>query len=463
MKKEFGKKLRHSISKIKTGGEVIVLDNGAIIGAEAEAMLQALHSRSTGGLKSHLKILNKTGADKFMNNFYVGYGHKSIGDCGSATIFIEGVSMLTAKAIQDWPLYSGQESSTRYIDFAKQRFVSSFDFSKANKKDKQVAKQVLENWRKFYIKAQDDLQDDLRRRFPKRKGEKEEIYQKAIKARSFDILRSFLPAGSTTNLAWHTNLRQAADKMMLLRHYPLSEVREVAKSLEEVLNKHFPNSFGQEIFPTTEKYNEFWMKKKYYYFDREIKKKRNEFKISFSKLDKKGVQKNRELFLKRPLKTELPKFLADLGVIDLEFSLDFGSFRDLQRHRAISQRMPLLTMNLGFEEWYLSELPEKLRMEAKRLLREQKKTISSLKLSKEDKQYLIPMGYKVSNKISANLPALIYMVELRGTRFVHPTLRKRALQIAEELQKKLDIPIHLDEEPNRFDVGRGEQDIVLKK
>ncbi len=457
-------KLKHTVERIKTGGEIIVLDTGAVIGAEAEAMLQALHSRSTGGLKSHLKILAKTGPEKFMSSFYVGYGHKSIGDCGSATIFIEGVSMLAAKAIQDWPLYSGQESSTRYIDFAKQKFVNDFDFvSGVSKKRKQIAENILEDWRQFYIGAQEELQDDLRQRFPKQKNEKETVYEKAIKARAFDILRSFLPAGATTNLAWHTNLRQAADKLMLLRHHPLKEVREIAKALEKALDRHFPNSFGQEIFATTENYNEYWMRKKYYYFNREIKKKRDEFNIGFSKIDKKELQKNRALFTKRPIKTELPKFLADLGVIDLEFTLDFGSFRDLQRHRALSQRMPLLTMNLGFENWYLSELPKNLRKNAEKLLREQKKKINSLQLGKEEKQYLIPMGYKVSNKISANLPALIYMIELRGTRFVHPTLRRRAIQIAENVERKLKIPIHLDSEPNRFDVGRGEQDIVMKK
>jgi len=99
-----------------------VLDTGAVIGPEAEAMLQALHSRSVGGLQSHLKILSEKGPDNFMKNFYVGYGHKSIGDCGTASIFIEGVSMLASKAVQDWPLYSGQESSTRYVDFQTQPF-----------------------------------------------------------------------------------------------------------------------------------------------------------------------------------------------------------------------------------------------------------------------------------------------------------------------------------------------------
>ena len=96
--------LQHTCVKLSRG-EVIVLDTGAVIDAEATAMLQALHSRSTGGLRSHLKVLEKKGADNFMQSFYVGYGHKSIGDCGTTTVFIESVSMLAAKAIQDNPLY----------------------------------------------------------------------------------------------------------------------------------------------------------------------------------------------------------------------------------------------------------------------------------------------------------------------------------------------------------------------
>ncbi len=95
------KNLNHSVEKIKSGGQVIVIDRGSVIDSEAEAMLQALHSRSIGGLMHHMKVLEERGADNFMKNFYVGYGHKSIGDLGSTTIFVEGISMLAAKAIQD--------------------------------------------------------------------------------------------------------------------------------------------------------------------------------------------------------------------------------------------------------------------------------------------------------------------------------------------------------------------------
>src|SRR5262245_27953558 len=87
---------------------------------EDVAMLQALYSRSAESVDVHLEKVKETGSGRFMESYYVGYTHKSIADCGSTTVFIEGVSMLAAKAIQDWPLYSGQETSTRFIDFSKQ-------------------------------------------------------------------------------------------------------------------------------------------------------------------------------------------------------------------------------------------------------------------------------------------------------------------------------------------------------
>ena len=75
------------------------------------------------------------------------------------------------------------------------------------------------------------------------------------------------------------------------------------------------------------------------------------------------------------------------------------------------------------------------------------------------------MGYELPNRLTGDLPALVYLVELRATRFVHPTLCKRAIQIANILTDKFGeygLVLHLDPEPNRFDVKRGEHDIVKK-
>jgi thymidylate synthase ThyX len=442
--------LVHTSVDLPRGGEVIVLDTGAVITAEAEAMLQALHSRSVGGLRSHLEILSKKGPDRFMQSFYVGYGHKSIGDCGTTTVFIEGVSMLAAKAIQDSALYCGQEASTRYIDFSTQRFVDPTVTK--------VGNDLLEKQRKFYLAAQDPTRTKLMELHPQGPKERDTLYQKAIKARGFDITRSLLPAGVSTNLAWHTSLRQAADRMLFLRHHPLTEVREIAASLEEALNKHHLNSFGHKKYEESEAYQDL-IAALYLYHDplspvRPV--------VDLSKIDRKELDLYRALFDARPKKTELPKYLAQIGTVDARFQIDFGSFRDIQRHRAIVQRMPLLTAELGFNQWYTDNMPEEVGATLQAHLGEVVRQVEIFGLSPEEAQYFLPMGYNTSNRFTGDLPATVYMVELRDSRFVHPTLQAIAHKIGITLSEELGIPLHVDSTPNRFDVRRGEQDIVLR-
>lgn len=442
--------LDHTSVKLPSGGEVIVLNDGAVINAEARAMLQALHSRSTGGLRNHLEILAQRGADKFMESFYVGYGHKSIGDCGTTTAFIEGVSMLAAKAIQDSPLYSGQEASTRYIDFSKQAFIDPTKTEDGRK--------LLEMQRKRYLDAQEPTRALLRVSNPRVDGEDEKVYEKAIAARAFDITRSLLPAGAATNLAYHTNLRQAADRSLWLRHHPLAEVREIGEGLEEALKKHHPHSFGHKRYPATEGYQEA-IAADYLFHD--LKSPSEPF-VDIQGIDLGELEKFRELIEKRPAKTELPKYLGQIGNLTARYTLDFGSFRDIQRHRAINQRMPLLTTDLGFNKWYTDNLPPEINRVLSQHLQVVGDGIRDLGVSRGVAQYFIPMGYNTSNRFTGDLPATVYMVELRDTRFVHPTLQKTAHSIASQITDKLGIPLHLDSEPGRFDIGRGKHDITLK-
>ena len=433
-------------------GEVIVLDTGATIDAEAEAMLQALHSRSVGGLREHLASLAERGAENFMAQFYVGYGHASIGDCGGTVIFIEGVSMLAAKAIQDWRLYSGQEASTRYIDFAHQAFLNPLKSPEGET--------ILENWRHFYTHALPLVIEDLKERFPLVEGESASVYEKAIKARAFDTLRGFLPAGSTTNLAWSSNLRQVADALKYLRHHPLPEVRQIAQALGEALAQAHPNSFAHKHYEATEAYNQEWMSTHYYYHDPECQ----EFTLTYQGLDLSLLSAHREAMQTRPPQTELPRQIAECGTLGFSFPLDFGSFRDLQRHRAIIQRMPLLTPDLGFNSWYLDELPPTLQDQAETLLESQEDLIATLHPEPAVRQYYLAMGYNTANRLSGDLAALTYVVELRATRFVHPTLRHVAQEMAGKLMDLFGehgLVIHLDKEADRFDVKRGEHDLHL--
>lgn len=420
-------------------------------GPQDTAMMQALYSRSALSVEEHVKKVRESGSGKFMERFYVGYGHASIADCGSTTIFLEGVSMLAAKAVEDWPLFSGQETSSRYINYSKQPIIDPVKTKES--------KAILAKWMKFYIGSQPAMEKHLMAKYPKKSDEDAEVYGRAIKARMFDSLRGFLPAGITTQHSWHTNLRQAHDKLVLLRHHPLGEIREEAEKMLKALREKYPQSFSHPTVETQENYWKFLADRHNYYDE---KKYAGDF-AGRTNIKKDELQKYSAVFKKRPEKTGLPHFLAELGNISFEFLLDFGSFRDVQRHRNGVCRMPLVSGKYGFNQWYLDQLPADLRKEAEKLIKEQVAAIKKLKANKEDLQYYFAMGFNVPCKVSYGLPAAAYVIELRSGRAVHPTLRKVAHKMADKLVKMLPaVKLHIDRSADDWDVRRGMQTITEK-
>lgn len=427
--------------------QIIVVDD---VPPEANAMLQALYSRSPRSVTEHLVQVREKGAEKFMANYYVGYGHKSIGDCGTTSIFIENVSMLVAKAVQDWPLYNGQEASTRYLDMASQEVLNPLGTD--------VGRDIQDMWMAFYRRAIDELVPALKLRFPIEEGQKETLYDKAIKARAFDIARGFLPAGVTTYVAWHTNLRQAHDHLKEMRNHPLPEVREVAKMIHDALKSKYSSSFLHKEYESDEKYVEESMAELAYFDDPSIKQ------FSYRvRLDLDGLKKHDRLLANRPAKSELNNRFREYGDIVFEFPLDFGSYRDLQRQRSAVQEMPLLTTSHGFHPWYLEQLTPGLRKDAEELIAEQKRRIDALDTPDTVKQYYIAMGHIVTVRMSCSLPSAVYIAELRSSDTVHPTLRIEAQRMGDAILDSVPgIAMHHDKSPGTWNIKRGAQDIVKK-
>lgn len=418
---------------------------------EDTAMLQALYSRSPRSVTEHVDKVQATGSGKFMETYYIGYNHKSIGDCGTTTLFLEGVSELAAKAIQDWPLYSGQQTSTRYIDFTTQPMLDPLAG------DESLA--ILNDWKQFYSDSLQPMAEALAARHPRGTEEPQRIWEKAIRARSFDVLRAFLPAAVTTQLSWHSNLRQAWDKLSLLQHHPLQELRALAQVALDRLAGRYPHSFAYKRYPEQDAYQARFMEQHTYYGPRS-----NPVPDFSTSIDLLELQQYRDLLVSRPRKTELPHFLEELGQVRFAFTLDFGSFRDLQRHRHGVCRMPLLTARLGFEPWYLEQLPDSLRTRAEALIARQTKRIQALQAPEEVLQYYHAMGFRVDCRLSYGLPAAVYVVELRSGITVHPTLRRVAHWMHHALEEAFPLlRLHSDLTTDVFSASRGTQDIVERE
>jgi thymidylate synthase ThyX len=421
---------------------------------ETSAMLQALYSRSAQSVVQHAEKVREKGPANFMSSYYVGYGHASIGDCGVTTLYVEDVSLLACKAIQDNALYSGQETSTRYIDFAQQRIHDPLGT--------EASQTILHGWVGFYVEHRQAVIDHLKAQFPAAPGVNPKTWDKAITARAFDILRAFLPAGVTSQVAWTTNLRQAHEQLLRLAAHPARETQQIAARCLELLKERYPNSFGHKVGDDERAYYRAVYAQEAYAPPPEPALAPGDFVLE-STVDNARLEAEALGIIEgRPRKAGLPKSLTRFGQYHCRFLLDFGSFRDLQRHRGGFCQMPLMTPELGFHDWYLEQLPPGLRAQAEAFIAEQLARIAAIDgLSAEDRQYFLPLGMNVVCDLTYDLPQMVYVAELRSGRTVHPTLRWAAQQMAVRLKDlHPQLALYADFSPDEFQLKRGTQDIV---
>lgn len=447
------------------------------------AMLQALYSRSPASVVSHLEKLKKSGSGKFMDQYYVGYGHASIGDCGATTVFIEQVSMLVAKAVQDNPLYNGQEASTRYLDFSKQTVVDPYS--------NPASAAIQARWMEIYNRTLPLLAEGLAKRYPFDPAEykSEKVWHNALLARAFDISRALLPIGTTTLLSWSTSLRAARDNLRRLKHHPLPEVRETAQKIFAGMMEKYPHSYNAADMDVTDSprdaYAEEFARRNAFVSVGDIMKQfaptEDEMKslaagdivARNNTVDLKALRQiEAETLAARPQYAALPWRLEAYGRYNFLFLLDFGSFRDLQRHRNGVCQIPLIEGGFGLNPWYLAQCAEHLSLaDAAQLTEDIAAQFEAIKnlpnhgvaVTPTLNQYLFPMGTQVLVHASYSVPETVYIGELRSNKTVHPSLRPIAQKMLEALDR--DIPemvIYGDRELDSWSAKRGEQTIADK-
>ncbi len=451
---------------------------------EDAAMLQALYSRSPASVLTHLEKLRQVGSGTFMEQYYVGYGHASIGDCGATTLFLEGVSMLAAKAVQDSPLYNGQEASTRYLDFARQSVLDPYAHP--------ASAAIQDGLKALYSNIRPRLEAALEARHPfdPTAHKSERIWRNALAARSFDIARSLLPMGTTTLLSWTTSLRHARDSVRRLATHPLPEVRDLAKAILIKLRERYPHSFkpddatpspddarctyARDVLqphhvPSAEDLAARWEVTE----DENQRLRTGEVLVRRAALDLPGLRRHEVPALtKRPRGAALPWALGAYGCYSFLFLLDFGSFRDLQRHRNGVCPQPIFDTSFGFHPWYLAQIEDLLGPEAatsvRRALDRLFANLEALprqggELSPALTQYLLPMGMRGLVHVAYTVPQTVYVGELRSGATVHPTLRPVAQRMLSVLAEDVPgIALYGDFSPDAWSPRRGEQTITAQ-
>lgn len=461
--------------------QVILLDSlpqAPHLDAQDRAMLMALYSRSGASVLTHLEKVDETGSAKFMAQYYTGYGHDSIGDCGTIALFFEGVSMLAAKALQDTPLYNGQESSTRYIDFSKQ-VLRTHDGTTGES----AWTAIQEGWREVYTLVNGKMRERLAAEYPfVMEGDADEAmykrakaaHDRAINARAFDVARGFLPAGATTQVAWGGTITHIRDRLNTLGHHPLQEVRELAETAWAVCRAKYPESFPELNVETaderTKALHEYLQRASEFTYVAVEPEGFPQFDVDFIMDRETAAQELGDLLTNRPKFSKLPYFTDMYGTMYTTALLDFASFRDIQRHRHGVCRMPLLTGDFGMHSWYFDQLGDELAHTVQAEIGQVFANIMTAvaeaqqndeSFGYEQVQYYIPMAALVPVHLAYGLREAIYVSELRSGATVHPTLRILATKMGDALLAEFpELQLHLDRSPDALSFKRGQQTIL---
>jgi thymidylate synthase ThyX len=315
----------------------------------------------------------------------------------------------------------------------------------------------------------------MEKRFPKEYQISKAAYKSALRAKVLDCLRGLLPVSTLTNMGVFGNGRFFENLIKKLTSSSLTENQEIGKKafleLSSIIpsfikraegeNKHFQSYF---LFSQQ-------MKKdlKFLSLSQEINNlKEQQESVSLIDFDKNSVNKvaasllfdNSNLSLE-----ELNEYVKNLSYEDLsrildaasnyrenrrhkspraleicfftfEIVADFGIYRDLQRHRILSQQRQLFSCDLGF---FIPEEIKKtdIEMQYVEAMKKAKKTYDEIKKEfPEEAQYVIPLAYNVRFFFHINLRSLQWLAELRSSAAGHPSYRYVAQRMVKIIIEK---------------------------
>lgn len=427
---------------------------------------------------------DQTIAIKKAKNFYDkildGYGDDSIGELGGAHLALENISLLAAKVIEDCRIGgSPLEKSTRYIYF-DQKVNGEYLFHRESVL-------MTSAYRDLYVTTCNRLFDTysrlippltelMEKKFPKEHDVSKVAYTAALRAKVLDCLRGLLPASALTNMGLYGNGRFFESLLQKLNAHNLVEMQDIGKKAHIELSKVIPSFIRRA--ETSNKYQKTFSS----YQDQvqgELKVLADKYTADSTENTRPGVRLLRydsespytvaaallfphshlslDEWIKqcKDLSSEELGLILDAGAnfrenrrhkspralehasFTFEIIADFGIYRDLQRHRMLTQERQYLTCSYEYflPEEILDTEMEKPYVEA---MEEAKKAYDLIaKELPEEAQYVVPIAYNIRWYFHVNLRQLQWLCELRSSAAGHPAYRYIAQEMANQVSKAL--------------------------
>lgn len=415
-------------------------------------------------------------AQNFYDRILDGYGDDSIGELGGAHLAIENISMLAAKVIEDCRIGgSPLEKSTRYIYF-DQKYRGEYLFYREpvlmTSAYRDIYVKTCNALFETYGKLIPSLTKQMEKKFPKAPNTSNVAYMAALRAKVLDCLRGLLPASALTNMGVYGNGRFFETMIQKMHCHNLSEIQEIAQNSYQELSKVIPSFIRRS--DVTHKYQqtfaEFCEKT-----SEEMQLLTSQYANELEPLNyptvrlvnydqdapirvaaallfthsQAGLLELQEL-CRRLSKKDLSHLFEATNVFrqnrrhkspralehaefTFEIIADFGIYRDLQRHRTLTQERQLLSCNNQYfipQEIIDTEMEKDYRYAMDRARIVYDEIAHSLP---EEAQYVVPMAYNIHWYFHINLRSLQWLCELRSSPAGHPSYRYIAQEMAKQV------------------------------
>lgn len=400
-------------------------------------------------------------ARAFHEKWVVGYGHASVAEHAVVHLAVENVSIVASKIIEDMRLASFTEKSTRYVVFDQKSYVEPPGLSPAASAR---YRGIVEGLFGTYLDLMPRVTEALRARKPRAEGESEAAYTAAIRAQACDLLRGLLPAGTRTNLGLTINARALEMLLSKMLSHPLGESvalaramhgaalhvaptlvkyaaesphrKGMARSVSDVLKRVYtpPAGGATSTMVLTQPV-------RLVRYDKDALE-RIALALAYEGSDAQAHAAGLNDGLRHATQAELAELVhaafagrgahdpapraLEVTTLTFELMLDFGAYRDLQRHRLLTPATQRLTCHLGFET--PSELVD-LGFSDPYHAALLGLYDSWTKLEAEypmEAQYAVPLAYRLRTLWTMNLRELFHVVELRSGKQGHPSYRRIA-------------------------------------
>jgi len=416
-------------------------------------------------------LVNKEQAEAFYDRVLLGYGDDSIAELGGAHIACEGISNIAAKALEDCRIgISPLEKSTRYVRF-DQKKDGKYLYYRELLIMASIHSDLYEETMDLLFKTYSDLiaplSEWLKTKYPKNESTKEKPYLNSIKAKALDILRGLLPMATLTNVGLYGNgrsLEYLLVKFAASRHI---EVRQLGVDMQEELKQVIPSFIkgattergqrqSQRIIDSLiatretaedlvgglarcertdtvcltdyEPYAVTQVITAILYPHSDLCLSRiAEAVIGMAQWDKEAVIN--EYVGDRHSRFDKVGRAFEEVFYTFDILADIGAYRDLQRHRLMSQEHQDYTVKHGYDvpdELVEATLDEPYRRAMNAASFAFEIVESSLPIAA---QYMVPFGCKIRWKIKLNLREAYHFIELRSQRQGHSSYREIAQQM----------------------------------